>query len=57
MTCQKPPYTQQRAYYLKRRREREDPGLRGTLRVYYCPRCGHHHLTSTPDRFRKEKAS
>lgn len=55
MTCTKPPYTEARAYYLKRRREREDRSL--VLRVYYCPECGHHHLTSKPDRFKREEAS
>lgn len=53
-SCSKTPYTQARAYELKRRREHENRSL--VLRVYFCGVCGHWHLTSQPDRFRKESA-
>jgi hypothetical protein len=44
MKCTKHPYSQARAFELKRRREHEVRGLE--LRPYYCIYCGYWHLTS-----------
>lgn len=56
MTCHKHPYTRARAYEVIRRVEHERPHTKGTLRPYYCPRCGKYHLTSQPDKFKNEEA-
>ena len=53
--CSQHPYSRARAYELKQRREKANHTL--VLRVYFCPECGKYHLTSKPDRFKREEAS